>query len=319
MTPFTTTRRRLLGALAVAPLLISSPLVLPIRGAHAMQTFVPTGGDDTAALQAAINGTQSLEILAGDSVISGTVSVPAQRELVFRKGARLLRGHASAPLLSLGSETLLAGARIEPGVVARTAGPDIKVPASSIRVKLEDTFLLGAHWGIETDCTIFDIDTLEIRDTNAGGVGIVMNQGFDQSIRHFVMDGPASAQAAAGIWFNATGDCMMQDINIMHAGYCVCLSPQSGQVVGNLRISTSCLDSSKMGLLVSPGAGGHVIFVRLTNCWLGNHQLNAALIGGVGAIDGVEFVSCDLVQSGTNGVTKTNAGALHVKVIGGLP
>jgi hypothetical protein len=279
-----------------------------------MTPFTPTGGDDTAALQALVNA-GNVEVLPGDSLISGTVTVPAQRELVFRKGARWLSDHATAPLLSLGSETRLIGARIEPNI-PRTGGPYIRIPASSIRVKLEDTFLLGAHWGIETDCTIFDIDTIEIRDTNPGGVGIVVNQGFDQAIRHMIMDGPANC--AAGLWVNATGDLVLDDVNLMHAGWCLALCPANGQVVGNVRVTASCLDSSNIGLLLSPSAGGHVIFTRLTNTWIGNHANQSVLIGGVGHIDAVEFVSCDMVQSGVNGITKTNASATRINRVGGL-
>lgn len=274
-----------------------------------MISFTPTGGDDTLALQAAV-AADSVTIQPGTSLLSDTVHVPGNRLLEWAPGAEVLADHPTCHLFSADAANIKFSAPRIGANVARTYGAYIKMQATAVRVVVaDDWYMEGGYRAIECDSTIVSIRDGEIRDTPTGGIGMVFNQGFRQSVARVTADSQHSP--AAGIWVNATGDLMLDDVGLMRHGYALALCPGAGQVVGNVRASLCQFDSSIIGILVNPALGGHVIYMRASNSWCSGHTYNAALVAGAGQVGagGIYFDGVDFDLSGTNGVRVTNASA----------
>lgn len=282
-----------------------------------MQTFTPTGCDDTAALQTAVNSTSSLEVLAGTSKISAPLVIPHECEIVFRKGAQLLADHPSCDVLSVEAEWVrLVEPRIE-AAVPRTGGSFVRLKAGAAhRFKSEG----GRFRGYWAGFTIEQVATASILDLNClGGVpgqgaAVVVLGGFDLTISDLLCDAPRDAQPAAGVLVLACGDLLLADSNIMNHGHDLLVQPGAGQVVASLWVSRTFLDTAIRGAFFNP-IGGSIVRAKLSDVWVSGHSDQGVLMQGAG-LDGADLSGVHAFLNGTSGI-HLEGGAKNIQIIGG--
>jgi hypothetical protein len=291
-----------------------------IPGTSATDTFTPTGGDDTVALQAAINATQSLEILPGDSRISSTIHVTQETEIRFRKGARLLADHPSADILSIESPHCRL---IEPRIDAaqtRTGGAYIRLASGLANRFASIGGRMSGYWtgvSIEGVSTVNIVGLLGTGGVAGQGQAFLVNGGFDLRLERITIDAPTGSQPSAGIKVLSTGDLKIVNCTILHHGTAVLAEPGVGQQVSSLWIVDTYLDNTSGRGLFLHADGGTIARTRLDGSWASScgQQGVLALAANGGQIDGLQISGLQEFGNASNGI-QIEAGTKNVDISG---
>jgi hypothetical protein len=286
-----------------------------------MMQFQPTGGDDTAALQAAIASASSLEILSGISKISAPLVIDHECEIIWRSGARLWADHPSCDVLSVESRFVrLVEPRIE-AVNPRTGGSFIRAKTGLAHsFKIEGGILYGYWTGVSIDlvmtATINDLDCLG--GVSGQAAAIEVDGVYDGTIANLKCDAGPSNAPAAGVLVRSCGDLLLTDSNIMRHGHDLMVCPGAGQVVASLWVTDTFLDTANRGALFIPSNGGQVVRCKLSNVWASGHADQGILLlpQSGGAIDGLDIAGLHCFLNGSSGV-QVEAGTKNVRMIGG--
>lgn len=274
-----------------------------IRHAYAMAVFTPTGGDDTAVLQAAISGAQSLSIEAGNSLISGVLHVDHPCEIIWRTGATLWPMHASCDVLSLESpEVRLVRPRIV-SAVARTGGAFIRAAGANDLTIIGG--LLKGYWkGVAVkNCTTLRIENLKCKGGVDGhGAAIVIDGGTDQKIDDLHTNAADGERPAVGVSVLATADLHISRSSIMAHGTCVSVTPPAGKEVASFWMDHTYLDTAFRGLTMN--SAGSIVRTKLDHVWASSMTQQGILFKTTngGTIDGVEADALHCFLNGHNGL-----------------
>jgi hypothetical protein len=283
--------------------------------------FIPTGGNDTAALQAAISGASSLEILAGDAKISTALVIDHECEIIWRKGARLLADDPSCDVLSVQAEWVRL---VEPRVEAfqpRTGGAYIRLKQGlANRFASDGGRLLGYHVGvaIENVATATISDLACLNGVAGHGVAADVTGGFDLTISDLLCDAPANAQPTAGVRVTHCGDLLLTKSNIIRHGHDLLVCPGAGQVVASLWVTETFLDTATRGALFAPTNGGRVVRSKMSDVWASGHADQGLLFlpSSGGEVDGVDIEGLHAMLNGSAGA-HIEAGSKNIRLIGG--
>jgi hypothetical protein len=282
-----------------------------------MMQFTPTGGDDTAALQAAVACATSLEIMAGTSLITAPLVVDHACEIIWRKGARLLVDHPSCDVLSIQSYGVdLIGAHID-AAQPRTGGAYVNYDGMA-DCRLEELEFRNYHTAVKiTNGVSITLDGGKFWNGVAGqGAAIEVDGAFDLSVSDVLANADPGSYPAAWLKVLACGDITVSRVNIMHHGICVHAAPPVGKAVTSLWVVDSHLDTSTRGVWLNP-QGGQVVRSKFSDVWMSGHSAQGFFAypqgGGIDGVD-IEHPHCHL--NGSNGA-QVEAGAKNVRISGG--
>lgn len=165
--------------------------------------------------------------------------------------------------------------------------------------------------------------------TNADGIfarywtlnGIIVDHQSDHQISRVVMDNAvATLPTGAGIDVRVSASLVLDMLNIIHANWCLNLSPAAGVTIPSVKATNCFFDTSVIGCRMA-GAGS-VYRSEFTNCWFSSMSqygvLMAATTAGV-SIDGITWVNCDFynnVGGTTTGIAVTTSNIGKWKMVG---
>lgn len=285
-----------------------------------MQQFTPTGGDDTAALQAAISGATSLEILAGNGHISAPLVVDHPCEIVWRKEAVLWVADPACDVLSVEAQQVTL---IEPRIqaaVPRTGGAHIRLKQNLAHAfKSEGGQLHGYHTGVSID----GVSGVLIDDLVAGagvqgqGAVVKVSGGFALTIRNPTFNAPAGYVSSAGIHVTACGDLKISDGHVI--GYDTnLLASASAEMICSLWVVGVFLDQGGRPCLLNATGAGRIVRSKFSNVWLsgGQQQGLLAIADGANKIDGLDLDGIHGLLNGASAI-QIEAGVKNARVLGG--
>lgn len=187
-----------------------------------------------------------------------------------------------------------------------------------------ETFAQNIEMSYQFDCIGLNGSLSEIDDVLCryyGRSAAVVNQNSDHRINRLFTDNAiATLPTGAGIDVQVTASLLISNCNIIHANWCLNVSPGAGVTIPSVKGINNFFDSSAIGLRAA-GAGS---FFRseFTNCWFSSMSTAGILFAPTTAganVDGITFINCDIynnVAGTTNGVSVTTANVGKWKMIG---
>ncbi|HEX8694039.1 MAG TPA: right-handed parallel beta-helix repeat-containing protein [Longimicrobium sp.] len=176
--------------------------------------LVPSGGDDTAALQAALNASTRVRLAPGTFRIGATVTVPPGRALVGTGGqaTEVVASHSGdAFALAVGPEILLGTqiTAIEDLVITGpgySVGTGVGISATQpgaggsidTRIRLRSLFISGFGGGGVLVQEANKVELYDVAARHIGGTGISLD-GSGHSTNRLLCAGLVSAQSGSGI------------------------------------------------------------------------------------------------------------------------
>lgn len=145
------------------------------------------------------------------------------------------------------------------------------------------------HWNcILIGATLMDVDDIEARFFANNFIEV--NGQSDHRISRTTCDN--AVQAAGGIVVIATASLLLSQLNIIHAGQGLYITPANAGTIPSIKAVNCFFDNCTNGLNFSPTGTGVWYRSEFTNCWFSSATGAGALLNSA-QYDGITFSNCD--------------------------
>lgn len=266
---------------------------------------------------------RALYFPAGVYRVSNTIALNVSAAVwgVGRSQSILKTMHATNDVLVVSATSCsIHGIGFQTGVT-RSSGAYVKMSAGD--VELSDFHMTGFYTGVHIPAggAIQTVQRGVMRDGVAStGVGILIEGGYDVSIRDILADHAANIDS--NIRITSCGDVTIEDCNLIHANYNLDLLAQTGSsIITSVWANNTFFDTSGLyGVrMVAAGAGDVITRCIFDQCWMSSAGLTGTVLatGAGGVIDGIDFLGCHMLLNGVNGMDIQGTGCANISVRGG--
>jgi len=161
---------------------------------------------------------------------------------------------------------------------------------------------------------------------SSGSGGVQFIYCSNAEMYNVIMTGEVGTQASFGLRIQAGDTAFIDSCNITVHGKALLMDTPAGYSMFALDITSCCFDSA--GVITGPSnasnaelvPAGDIKDTKITNTWFG---ISSAAHGcvlsptGAGTINGIEFVGCEFVDNGDNGLYVVGSAVTNWKVTGG--
>ncbi|KKM62905.1 hypothetical protein LCGC14_1516960 [marine sediment metagenome] len=207
--------------------------------------------------------------------------------------------------------------------VTRTAGAFVRFSTQASMSRITNFSMENYYVGVHVEGPFhITISVGDIRDgtpsaTAADGAGIKIVSGDAHVIEDIVMDAPVGSQPDAGIHWTGGDGGFISNVDIIHHGDDLLVTPGNGESVSALYVINSFFDTAERGIVLNPTGTGSITRFRCTACWASSNTGDGVFVnnGGSGTLSTVSFIDLHALLNGDDGLDINDATA--VRVLGG--
>lgn len=287
-----------------------------------------TGGDDTAAINAAIAAMSPGGTLyfppGGNYGISAPVQLKSGCVMGMANGSTITALAATGDLFVLAQpHSHIEGLQFQvaDGVTRQAGNAAIKVTTGNLsRIRL-CRFWDQAHsiWITDQFVATITLEALEInRSVPGAATCIQIDAGYDVTLTDLIISNAVDAMPAWGIYISAAGDVQILNTQVLCCQYGLNVFVPAGKVLASLWAEVALFDNCGRGASIIAD-GGSIVRCGFNRCWFSSAHVDHGFFAGTGAtgaVDGLALTDCDLFLNAANGFTAYSAGVKHVDLLG---
>ncbi|WP_217577589.1 hypothetical protein [Mesorhizobium sp. GbtcB19] len=305
---------------------LSMPAVLKerIRPTHFGASPAASGAINRAAINNAVNAAGAngalVELPAGVFDVDGTVISLAANVTFAGEGTNtvLRTTSATANVFDVAASFVTIRDLAFKASVPRTAGNYVNFQSSASRSSLKNFYMEAPFQGVRVANGPASVTIREgyIINTVAGtGIAIRIEGGFDLTVSDILHDAPNGSQPFAGIYVSACGDLSLSQLQIIHGGTDLCLSPGLA-TINSLWANDCFFDTSQRAMLMDV-VGGTISRCIFDQCWFSssaNEGIRMQTSAG-GTINGIDFINPHIFLNGSFGFNAVDSGVSNISFI----
>lgn len=313
---------------------VSRSVQAKLRDIYSVKDFGAIGdgvANDTAAVQLAITAMPStggmLYFPAGIYLVS-TLAINKQMLIqgagMFSGGTWIVASGAANKVFNVTTSSVTIRDLLIDKNVTQSGGAYIYCDTASSIVNIENVYMLGWYRGVHF-AGVGNITMRHLRLT-AGvattGMGIRIDSGLAIFLEDVLVQNANGSEAYAGISVTNCGDITMVGCSFIENLYGMAIETGNGQNATSI-YATNCFfdNNSNNGLLIKPThASSSSHRMTFAQCWFSSSGASGVLLDTsavAGAIDGIEFIGCEVYINASHGFQVQGSTTRRIKVLGG--